>query len=661
MYSFEDQYSDGEEEEDSFTSGLSPRGSAAERRPPLDLKAATKVMRDFGTKYGAAQGLRKVGKSPFSYGIVDDLSSRLAFQQLNTLSGITAKMQQAIDHNKRAFEQRVAETYKLTMRHAFTAWQDARRKTVIKEQKVLQAQARIERSLRRRVLLSWRYVAGLTDPTIKMKNKAAIIFARNLKRRVLLEWYAYVQEESYRDEWKRREAYIKACQHRQRGAHTRMVKAFLHTRLLRIFSAWNRWSHHSFLKRHKRKTADAFYRRMLVFKTLLTFKDYREDKIRLGNLRVKLHTRLNFIFLSHVVAEWAEVARYLTFKRLNERKAQVHHDYEMKRKSIESFAMIVDRSRTRKGIFRKMRQRHLAAVFKAWVGLQSYHATNEILVQRSLAKRRLKLMRESFYSFCDTIIEMKNEREGTSPEALEAKIRELEEKNHKLQLENNRYGKFVDTADLGRGRMKQLSDAVSNLQNEGSELKDLVSLMRTDYENMSVDGGKHGKQRMVTENALQRNKMLVKGGSSFNGLIRALKQDLVDSRKPKRKMGDENLLYEVDRLSLDEVTVLPDGEIKVKAVPPRHEEVVRYKPAIKKEPKVPTYVPTGGRSTKLGSQTLITSALKKLSKDDLGKLEKYLDASTRSSQQREAKASASSDRPSSSRSRSLSSTSGSLR
>ena len=62
-------------------------------------------------------------------------------------------------------------------------------------------------------------------------------------------------------------------------------------------------------------------------------------------------------------------------------------------------------------------------------------------------------------------------------------------------------------------------------QNEGSELKDLVSLMRTDYENMSRQDG---KQRMVMENALQRNKMLVKGGSSFNALIRALKQDLVD-------------------------------------------------------------------------------------------------------------------------------------
>ena len=102
---------------------------------------------------------------------MDDLPSRLAFQQLNTLSGITAKMQQAINHNKRAFQQRVAETYKLTLRHAFQAWVEARQNKVVREQRVIQARNRIERSLSRRVLLAWRYVSGLTDPTIKMKNK----------------------------------------------------------------------------------------------------------------------------------------------------------------------------------------------------------------------------------------------------------------------------------------------------------------------------------------------------------------------------------------------------------------------------------------------------------------------------------------------------------
>lgn len=75
-------------------------------RDPLDIKEAQKVFRKLGANYGQAQGLRKIGKSPFELGIVDDLPSRLAFHQLNALSGLTVKMQQAIDHNKRAFQQR---------------------------------------------------------------------------------------------------------------------------------------------------------------------------------------------------------------------------------------------------------------------------------------------------------------------------------------------------------------------------------------------------------------------------------------------------------------------------------------------------------------------------------------------------------------------------
>ncbi|UPR04581.1 hypothetical protein HOP50_17g79230 [Chloropicon primus] len=640
-------YDDDEDSGISLSSGLSPRGSQLDLRDPLDLKEATKTLRKLSSNYGAAQGLRKIGKSPFELGIVDDLPSRLAFHQLHTLSGITAKMQQAIDHNKRAFQQRFAETYKLTMRHAFVAWQEYRRNKVVKEQRVAQATARIARSLSRRVLLNWKYVSGLTDPTIKMKNKAAILLARNLKRRVLLEWYAYVQEESYRDEWKRREMYVKMYQHRQRGAFARMVKLFKHARMIRIFSAWKRWSSTKHLKRHKLETAVSFHNKNTLFKVLLTLKNYKDDRTLRKNLRTKLVHKCKMIFLAHIVAEWAQVGQYLRYKREMGRKAELHHKHELQRKAFEALCMAVDNRRSAAAVLLKLRKKRMAAVFHAWIGVQSYNATNEILVERSLAKIRRRMLSNAFYSFCDTIVEMKNEDQGTSVDALEAKIRELEEKNHKLQVENNRYGKFVDTADLGRGRMKQLSEAVSNLQNEGSELKDLVSLMRTDYENMSRTDG---KQRVVMENALQRNKMLVKGGSSFNALIRALKQDLVDSRKPKRRMGDENLLYEVDRLSLDEVTVLPDGEIKVKAVPPEREEVLRYKPKTttrRKEP--PPYVPTGGRSVKLGSQTAITSALKKLNKNELGKLEKYLDATTKSQEFKKSSLASAADRPSTSK------------
>lgn len=46
-----------------------------------------------------------------------------------------------------------------------------------------------------------------------------------------------------------------------------------------------------------------------------------------------------------------------------------------------------------------------------------------------------------------------------------------------------------------------------------------------------------------------RNRMLVKGGSSFNALVRALKQDVVTGAAPKA-IRNEQLMYDVDRVSL---------------------------------------------------------------------------------------------------------------
>jgi hypothetical protein len=42
--------------------------------------------------------------------------------------------------------------------------------------------------------------------------------------------------------------------------------------------------------------------------------------------------------------------------------------------------------------------------------------------------------------------------------------------------------------------------------------------------------------------------MLIKGGSSFNALVRAMKQDLVDGSKGASARADPNLLYEIDKV-----------------------------------------------------------------------------------------------------------------
>ena len=45
-----------------------------------------------------------------------------------------------------------------------------------------------------------------------------------------------------------------------------------------------------------------------------------------------------------------------------------------------------------------------------------------------------------------------------------------------------------------------------------------------------------------------RNRMLIKGGSSFNALVRALKQDVVTGAAPTTT-GSDRLMYEVDKVS----------------------------------------------------------------------------------------------------------------
>ena len=54
------------------------------------------------------------------------------------------------------------------------------------------------------------------------------------------------------------------------------------------------------------------------------------------------------------------------------------------------------------------------------------------------------------------------------------------------------------------------------------------------------------QEKMVLGGAA-RNRMLIKGGSSFNALVRALKQDVVTGAAPTTT-ANERLMYEVDKV-----------------------------------------------------------------------------------------------------------------
>ena len=71
------------------------------------------------------------------------------------------------------------------------------------------------------------------------------------------------------------------------------------------------------------------------------------------------------------------------------------------------------------------------------------------------------------------------------------------------------------------------------------------------------------KQQVVDTNTGKvLRSLFMQGGSSFNALVRAMKQQVVDTNTGNR---DPNLMFEINNLSMNKLQVFPDGELDVQA------------------------------------------------------------------------------------------------
>lgn len=62
------------------------------------------------------------------------------------------------------------------------------------------------------------------------------------------------------------------------------------------------------------------------------------------------------------------------------------------------------------------------------------------------------------------------------------------------------------------------------------------------------------KRRITNVGGAGRNRLLIKGGSSFNGLVRKMKQEMAEAAASGHPV-DPSRIYEVNRLSMDHVQV----------------------------------------------------------------------------------------------------------
>ena len=136
----------------------------------------------------------------------------------------------------------------------------------------------------------------------------------------------------------------------------------------------------------------------------------------------------------------------------------------------------------------------------------------------------------------EAVEEIKLEKDGLDYDTVHQRITEMNAENEKLQRDNERFVRIIDSGDWGRSRVNELVKAGELLKTERETLAGLLNEVKREYtavrnvKEAKEDEIRGLKDRMLSGNFVQRNKMLVKGASSFNALVRALKQDIVSAR-----------------------------------------------------------------------------------------------------------------------------------
>ena len=200
--------------------------------------------------------------------------------------------------------------------------------------------------------------------------------------------------------------------------------------------------------------------------------------------------------------------------------------------------------------------------FRGWAAAADQKREQTRLCEQILKRMLMRGVRNAWKQWCWVV----EDATGCSLDHVQA----LKDQNARLRRDNERFVRLVDSGEWGRGRVEELAEAGRVLRDERRQLEELIKNIKTEKEGFVRDAQQQAaearglKDRLVSGNFVQRNKMTVRGGSSFNTIQRVLKQDLLDTGAASQEPPGVTRVP-VDRMALDKVSVFSDGEINVQA------------------------------------------------------------------------------------------------
>ena len=630
---------ESEESQGSLSSGLSPRGEDLITRKPFDFKGAKMALAEVGHTYADAKATRTQGGGS-TY--VDDLQIRLAYEQLSALGGMASKVQDAIAHNKRIFEQTVNSLNNNDKRRIFAGWRAAHYGSIEKQKQLRKVLMRMFRFRIYRIMQRWKERVGIMEPKLRMQRKAESLFKKGLAKRCLQAWAAKVEENFHKEQARLKESETRRLQNRIRQLERRAIRVFDNRRLARIWYAWDQGALTRQKKRLKMRRALKHMQKIPYNKAWNTWHNVCAEKRRRYHLLNRALLRIRNLKLAHTFSAMLANMEKQKGKRGKVLKAAQFMQKRTCGKAWNSWKNYLERVRFLKKAVNMWRRPHLARAFSGFAYQVGYKKRIKLIMARSARRFMSRRLCLGFYRWMEAVEEIKLEKDGLDYDTVHQRISEMNAENEKLQRDNERFVRIIDSGDWGRSRVNELVKAGELLKTERETLAGLLNQVKREYtavrdvKEAKEDEIRGLKDRMLSGNFVQRNKMLVKGASSFNALVRALKQDIVSaqgeegphSTAPSGGSADPNVLFEVDKLSMDTVTVFPDGELSVQAVKSQREpfDPRTSAPALKRIKKPAVF--SGGRSSTMRhpshSGESVVNALQSLSPSEVDKLEQWL-------------------------------------
>ena len=339
--------------------------------------------------------------------------------------------------------------------------------------------------MRRRTFQAWREKAADSRRQVLMASNTAKLRDEFLERLVEVG-LRQLRHKMMRRAWSGFDCFAEV----RRGRRNRMRQAIARATHGQLSRAFNRWDEQATNRRRQRALVKRAIARMSKGKLARCFDKWREADRHKKRCLMKVAKGTQ-------ARAWAKWRSNMTLLR----KAHI--------------------------TMGRWKERTLWTAFKGWEGAADLKREQkrrcEFILQRMLRRG----MRSAWRQWCWVV----EDATGCSMDH----VRALKDQNARLRRDNERFVRLVDSGEWGRGRVEELNEAGRVLREERRQLEELIKNIKSEKDGfvkdamMQAQEARGLKDRLVSGNFVQRNKLTVRGGSSFNTIQRVLKQDMLDS------------------------------------------------------------------------------------------------------------------------------------